>query len=147
LRISRVKQIPWRVLKSAWRHENPPLCQNCDRPTLLTVFGYFACGFYKRGPEVVRICPLCGSSYEDRSPWGGPEWMLANLDELLGQQPEKTRWIVACDLHRWLEDPDFAGVRGPEALARLPEAERQAWQKLWADIADALSRAVDMLPR
>ena len=83
MRISRVKQIPWRVLKSAWRHENPPLCQNCDRPTLLTAFGYFACGFYKRGPEVVRICPLCGSRFEDRSPWGGPKWMLANLDEPL----------------------------------------------------------------
>jgi hypothetical protein len=74
------RRIPWRVLKSAWRHENPPLCQNCDRPTLLIVFGYFACGFYKRGPEVVRICPLCGSGFEDRSPWGGPEGILANLD-------------------------------------------------------------------
>jgi hypothetical protein len=41
--------IPWRVLKLAWRHEDAPLCQNCDRPTLLTAFGYFACGFYKRG--------------------------------------------------------------------------------------------------
>jgi hypothetical protein len=77
------RRIPWRVLKSAWRHENPPLCQNCDRPTLLTAFGYFTCGCYKRGPEVVRICPLCGSEFEDHSPWGGPEWMLANLDEPL----------------------------------------------------------------
>jgi hypothetical protein len=75
--------VPWRVLKSAWRHEDAPLCQNCDRPTLLTAFGYFACGFYKRGPEVVRICPLCSSRFEDRSPWGGPGWMLANLDEPL----------------------------------------------------------------
>ena len=74
---------PLQVLKSAWRHENAPLCQNCDRPTLLTAFGYFACGFYKRGPKVVRICPLCGSSFEDHSPWDGPEWMLANLDEPL----------------------------------------------------------------
>jgi hypothetical protein len=75
--------VPWAVLKSAWRHENTPLCQNCDRPTLLTAFGYFACGFYKRGPEVVRICLLCRSSFEDHSPWDGPEWMLANLDERL----------------------------------------------------------------
>src|SRR5436190_1674569 len=30
--------IPWRVLKSAWRHEDAPPCQNCDRPRLLTAF-------------------------------------------------------------------------------------------------------------
>jgi hypothetical protein len=72
--------IPWRVLKSAWRHENPSLCQNCGRPTLLTAFGYFTCGFYKRGSQLTRICPLCGSRFEDHSPWDGPEWMLANLD-------------------------------------------------------------------
>jgi hypothetical protein len=42
-------------LKSAWRHENALLCQNCDKPTILTDFGYFVCGFYKRGPEAVRI--------------------------------------------------------------------------------------------
>jgi hypothetical protein len=67
-------------LKALWRNENAPLCTNCDRPTILTVFGYFACGFYKRGPRVVRICPLCRSRFERQSPWGGPEWLLANLD-------------------------------------------------------------------
>jgi hypothetical protein len=72
--------VPWAVLKSAWRHEDELLCQNCDQPTLLTAFGYFACGLYKRGPQVVRVCPLCRSRFVDHSPWDGPEWMLANLD-------------------------------------------------------------------
>jgi hypothetical protein len=40
-----------------------------------------------------------------------------------------------------LVDPEFAGVRGPEALAKLPESERQPWQKLWADVAATLARA------
>jgi hypothetical protein len=31
-------------------------------------------------------------------------------------------------------------VRG-EALAKLPEAERQAWRQLWADVADTLVQA------
>jgi hypothetical protein len=75
--------VPWAVLKSAWRHEDAPLCQNCDKPTVLTAFGYFVCGFYKQGPIVVRICPLCRSSFEDHSPWDGPGWMIANLDESL----------------------------------------------------------------
>jgi hypothetical protein len=34
-------------------------------------------------------------------------------------------------------DADLAGVRDPLALEKLPEAERQDWQKLWADV-DAL---------
>ncbi len=77
------RRIPWRILKSAWRHENAPLCQNCDKPTLLTVFGYFVGSFYKREQKVIRICPLCSSRFEDCSPWDGPAWMLANLDEPL----------------------------------------------------------------
>jgi tetratricopeptide (TPR) repeat protein len=43
-------------------------------------------------------------------------------------------------LKHWLEDPDLAGVRG-EALAKLPEAERQPWRQLWADVAETLARA------
>lgn len=73
-------RIPWRVLKSAWEHEDAPLCQNCNKPTLLTTFGNFSNGYYKRGAIVVRICPLCRSVFEDHSPWDGPAWMLANLD-------------------------------------------------------------------
>ena len=76
-------------------------------------------------------------------------WLRAELGarhRLLEQQPEKTRWIVAYDMHRWLEDPDFAGVRGSEALARLPEPERQAWQMLWADVADTLARTQGKAP-
>ena len=75
--------IPWRVLKAAWRHEDAPLCRNCDKPTLLVSFGYFVCGFYKRGPIITHICPLCSRQFEDRSPWDGPKWMLVNLEQHL----------------------------------------------------------------
>jgi hypothetical protein len=44
-------------------------------------------------------------------------------------------------MRHWLADPDFAGVREPEAIAKLPEAEQQDWQKLWNDVADTLKRA------
>jgi hypothetical protein len=72
--------VPWKVLKAAWRHENAPLCRNCDKPTLLAVFGFFVAGFYKLEPSVVRICPQCTSQFKDGSAWGGPAWMVANLD-------------------------------------------------------------------
>ena len=45
------------------------------------------------------------------------------------------------NLQHWLEDPDLARVRGPQALARLPEPERRPWQTLWDDVADTLARA------
>jgi hypothetical protein len=54
--------------------------------------------------------------------------------------PEANRSAVAQQLAHWLEDPDLAGVRGPEALAKLPEGERAAWQKLWADVEEVLTR-------
>jgi hypothetical protein len=77
------------------------------------------------------------------------DWLRAELEarrRLLGQEPGKVL-AVARDLQDWRWDIPFAGVRGPEALARLPEPERQEWQELWTDIADTLARAVDMLPR
>jgi serine/threonine-protein kinase len=71
-------------------------------------------------------------------------WLRADLlpraRQLASGKPAD-RAEVHAKLRHWLADPDFAGVRGPEALAKLPEAERQAWQKLWNDIAEMLKRA------
>jgi hypothetical protein len=72
------------------------------------------------------------------------DWMRAELEarrRLLEQERENAGGTVAHDLQRWLRNNHFAGVRGPEALARLPEAERQAWHQLWTDVADTLARA------
>jgi hypothetical protein len=44
-------------------------------------------------------------------------------------------------LQQWLKDPDFAGVRGSQALTGLPEAERHQWQQLWNDVSGALRQA------
>jgi hypothetical protein len=44
-------------------------------------------------------------------------------------------------MQHWLKDSDFAGVRGPEVLAQMPEAERSAWQKLWAEVEELFVRA------
>jgi hypothetical protein len=37
--------------------------------------------------------------------------------------------------------PDLAGLRDAAALARLPEAERQACRQFWSDVARALGQA------
>jgi serine/threonine protein kinase/Tfp pilus assembly protein PilF len=68
------------------------------------------------------------------------DWLQADLDawrDLLdGARPE-----VARKMQHWLRDHDFDGVRGPDALAKLPEAERESWRKLWADVAATLAQA------
>jgi hypothetical protein len=44
-------------------------------------------------------------------------------------------------MQRWQDDADFAGVRGVEALGRLPAAERPDWQKLWQAVEELRQRA------
>jgi eukaryotic-like serine/threonine-protein kinase len=44
-----------------------------------------------------------------------------------------------CSLSPWQTDPALAGVRDREALAKLPDAEREQWQRLWADVAALLA--------
>jgi tetratricopeptide (TPR) repeat protein len=46
-------------------------------------------------------------------------------------------------MQSWLMDPDFAGVRGAEALARQPEAERRQWQLLWTEVEELALRVAD----
>jgi hypothetical protein len=70
------------------------------------------------------------------------DWMRGELEtvgRLLKRTPEKAPAFVQAMKH-WLSDPDLAGVRQQQALAKLPEAEQQAWQKLWSDVADTLAR-------
>jgi serine/threonine protein kinase/Flp pilus assembly protein TadD len=70
------------------------------------------------------------------------EWLRADLaawGQFLEKEPDKARPRVQWALRMWQQDTDFAGVRG-EALAKLPEAERQAWQQLWADVEQTLKR-------
>jgi hypothetical protein len=48
-------------------------------------------------------------------------------------------------MQHWLGDADFNGVRGAEALMRLPEDERGDWQKLWDEV-DALRKRAAARP-
>jgi serine/threonine-protein kinase len=71
------------------------------------------------------------------------EWLRADLTawgRLLDDDQAKSQQMVEV-LRDWLADRDFTCVRGPEALAKLPEAERHEWQKLWDDTVEMLKRA------
>jgi tetratricopeptide (TPR) repeat protein len=73
-------------------------------------------------------------------------WLRDDLKacrQQLDKDPAKARPLVAQRMRHWQDDTDFAGVRGKEALGRLPEAEHQEWQKLWEDVAALRQRAAE----
>ena len=49
--------------------------------------------------------------------------------------------LVAKALHHWKADADLAGVRDADGLAKLPEAERTEWIKLWGEVDALLAKA------
>jgi serine/threonine protein kinase/Flp pilus assembly protein TadD len=71
------------------------------------------------------------------------DWLRADLTtwgRLLKKEPDQARAAAQQTLRHWQRNADFAGVRG-DALAKLPEAEREPWQQLWADVEETLSQA------
>jgi Flp pilus assembly protein TadD len=59
----------------------------------------------------------------------------AHSDKLLARD------AVGQVLGTWLYNANLAGVRDPAAIARLAEAERQVWQKLWHEVKAVLAQA------
>jgi hypothetical protein len=77
--------------------------------------------------------------------WSREELKICRQE--LDKSPERDGPAVAQRmqlwLQHWLRDTGFAGVRGPESLARLPAAERQEWQKLWEEVEALRQRAAE----
>ena len=48
--------------------------------------------------------------------------------------------LLAKTLQHLKADADLAGVRDADALANLPEAKRQEWRALWADVGALLAK-------
>jgi serine/threonine protein kinase len=72
------------------------------------------------------------------------DWLRAELGawgRILDGSDAKARAGVTQTLQHWKADNDLAGVRDPDALSKLPEAERKAWQVLWADVDRLLQQA------
>jgi tetratricopeptide (TPR) repeat protein/serine/threonine protein kinase len=97
------------------------------------------------------------------------DWLRADLtawQQRLEKEPGKARPLAQAAMRRWqqaagvagehaTDEPErhvltggapvragLAGVRGAEALARLPEAERPAWRQLWDEV-EALARRTE----
>jgi superkiller protein 3 len=66
---------------------------------------------------------------------------LAAYGKITQQSNPGVKRAVQQRLTRWQKDFDLAGLRAKAALDKLPAAERDAWQRLWADVAALLQRA------
>jgi tetratricopeptide (TPR) repeat protein len=44
-------------------------------------------------------------------------------------------------LQHWQSDPDLASVRDRDGLARLPDEEREQWERLWSEVDELLRSA------
>jgi serine/threonine-protein kinase len=73
-------------------------------------------------------------------------WLQSDFERLsleANSDDPRVRLRVRGTLGRWMSDPDLAGLRDPEAIARLPEPERDAWQRLWAEVRRQVMLAQD----
>jgi serine/threonine-protein kinase len=80
---------------------------------------------------------------ESRTAWRkhARKWLRADLTAratVAGQGVAGNRAHLEKSLERWRSHPDLASVRRPEALAKLPDKEREAWAKLWEDVDSLL---------
>jgi hypothetical protein len=72
------------------------------------------------------------------------EWLkaeLASRSQSLDKKPAPDRRSVVRVVEYWKADPDLAGVRDDESLAKLPEDECKTWQALWSDVDALLKKA------
>jgi tetratricopeptide (TPR) repeat protein len=64
-------------------------------------------------------------------------WLQENRKQYTGQFDDldaKQRADLQKTLQHWQQDADLVSVRDADALTKLPEAERTAWQQLWAEV-------------
>jgi tetratricopeptide (TPR) repeat protein len=81
----------------------------------------------------------------DRAGWRQEAllWLKKDLEAWKGRLKQgkvEVQATVRETLARWQTDNDMASVRGPEALARLPDKERKAWSKLWEQVSSLLNQ-------
>jgi serine/threonine protein kinase/Flp pilus assembly protein TadD len=65
------------------------------------------------------------------------DWLQADLAayrKALDKEPDKAGAEIDKRMQHWKQDKDFALLRDSKALVKLPDAERQEWQKLWAEV-------------
>jgi serine/threonine-protein kinase len=84
----------------------------------------------------------------ERARWRGQarEWLRADLlrhTQRLASGSPVARAKIRQTMQRWLADAHLAGVRGVEAISKLPAEEREGWAKLWTEAEALRKRALE----
>jgi hypothetical protein len=61
--------------------------------------------------------------------------------EQLKASQARARAQALATLRHWQSDPVLAGLRDEAALAKLPENEKPAWRRLWAEVDQLVHKA------
>ena len=97
---------------------------------------------YRKWREIKKYAPGLHPSAEIRSQT--LDWLKAERDawsKRIDGGDADARASLVQTLRHWKVDVNMAGVRDPEALAKLAEPERKEWQSLWGDVEALLERA------
>ncbi len=73
------------------------------------------------------------------------EWLKAELDiwtKILGSGSAEEKSAISKTLEHWKNDADLADIRDEKELAKLPEAEREAFKKLWDEHGKLVAKAM-----
>jgi hypothetical protein len=71
---------------------------------------------------------------------------LLRADLKLTAEIVKDRKVAARPLSAWQADPALTSVRETSELVKLPDADREEWQRLWADVAAAIAAGSETHP-
>jgi eukaryotic-like serine/threonine-protein kinase len=77
------------------------------------------------------------------------DWLKADLDRYAGvvdTVTDEARAALARTLHHWRRDSDLEGIRDPEAVAKLPEGEREGWRAFWERVEALKKKAGSVSP-
>ncbi len=99
-----------------------------------------ACSAARAGCGMDRDAPASDEATRATLRGQSLKWLTADL-ALLGASSTRARDDARKTLANWKSDPDLAGVREADALARLPEAERKDWQAFWSEVDTLLAIA------
>jgi eukaryotic-like serine/threonine-protein kinase len=72
------------------------------------------------------------------------EWLAADLaawSRVMESGSPRSRQAITQKLLDWKADPDLAGLRDRDALARIPDDEQKAWLAFWSQVDALLARA------
>jgi serine/threonine protein kinase/Flp pilus assembly protein TadD len=120
--------------------EKPELADHDNGPHLANAACAAALAGSGQGRDVARLDDRERARLRQQAlNWLRPA--LARWTVRVNQGTSAERAAIQKSLREWQTDSDMACVRDEAALAKLPEAEREAWRKFWADLAALLARA------